>query len=220
MFDVLVAIRVWRIRPASRNDRTNQRWLHSRRRGRFSHSWNGTRNRPVIPAWYMKFTLGHRGSLDRVGGLPTHLPPAFPRSADGERPLMFIGQFHCHPDRLVLGDTFLLQVYQDVPHGLPDPVVIRVPRDAPRNTQQLGTPAPGVLPHDIEWEYREDPDESDEHNLELAASKLWGRCYFGDLAPGERLLLFLDEQPAGFNFGGDELMLAITEVNEIVWVGA
>jgi hypothetical protein len=78
-----------------------------------------------------------------------------------------------------------------------------------------------VIPHDIAWEYRDDPDESDEDSQELAASKLWGKCYFDHaLESGERLLLFLDEQPAGFNFGGDELILAINRDNEIIWVGA
>ena len=50
------------------------------------------------------------------------------------------------------------------------------------------------------------PDELDDHNMEFAAFKLWGRCYFEHvLESDERLQLFLDEQLSGFNFGGDEL---------------
>ena len=72
---------------------------------------------------------------------------------------------------------------------------------------------------DIEWEYRDDPDSSEQ--LERVDSKLWGTCFFsGVIGDGERLLLTLDEDPAGFNFGGDELMLAINGVGEIFWVGA
>ena len=79
-----------------------------------------------------------------------------------------------------------------------------------------GTPDPEVIPHDIEWEYREDPDEATDDQVELAASKIGGACYFSHaLDPSERLLLFLDEDPANFNFGGDELMLAINESGAI-----
>ena len=114
-----------------------------------------------------------------------------------------------------------MQIYMDVPEGLPDPVVVRVGHNALENTAQIGTPDPNVIPHDIEWERREDPEESGEDNIELVASKLWGKCYFDDIfGSDERLLLFLDEQPAGFNFGGDELMLAINDAEAIRWVSA
>ena len=174
----------------------------------------------MIPAWYMKFVPGHRGALDRVGGLPTHLPPQWPSSPTG-RPLRFEAQFECDGIRLSLPDTFLLQIYRDDPCQNPDPVVIRVPFDATENTDQIGISDPDAIPHDIEWVYGEDPDDPDPENTDTAASKLWGVCYFSRvIESGERLLLFLDEDPVGFNFGGDELMLAIDDHNNIFWVGA
>jgi hypothetical protein len=130
--------------------------------------------------------------------------------------LRFLAQFYCDGIRLRLDDALCLQVYQDEPDGDPIPVVVRVPLGAELNIAQLGTPNPDVVPHDIEWEYREDPDEATDEQVELAASKIGGACYFPHaLDPGERLLLFLDEDPANFNFGGDELMLAIKENGEI-----
>jgi hypothetical protein len=174
----------------------------------------------MVPAWYMKFVPGHHGALDRVGGLPTHLPPEWPTSSTG-KPLRFEVQFHCDGVRLKLENTFLLQIYRDDPCENPQPVVVRVPFGTQPNSQQMGTPDPDAAPHDIEWDYREDPNEAGDDSLELVASKLWGTCYFAHaLQAGERLLLFLDEKPVGFNFGGDELMLAIDQAGDIHWVGA
>ena len=58
------------------------------------------------------------------------------------------------------------------PDGDVIPVPVFVPLGAAPNVEQRGTVYPGVLPHDIEWEYREDPDESDSDLVELAASKI------------------------------------------------
>jgi hypothetical protein len=150
-----------------------------------------------------------------VGGLPTHLPPDFP-TGDADRPLLFLAQFYCDGTRLRLDGALCLQVYQDIPDGDPIPVIVRVPHGAELNSAGLGIPDPEVVPHDIEWEYREDPDEAPDWKDDLAASKIGGLCYFSHaIDSGERLLLFLDEDPANFNFGGDELMLAINEAGEI-----
>jgi hypothetical protein len=163
----------------------------------------------------MRFIPGHHGALDKVGGLPTHLPATFPTNNAGQ-PLRFLAQFYCDGVRLRLDGTLCLQVYQDIPDGDPIPVIVRVPPGAELNSAQLGVPDPAVIPHDIEWEYREDPDDAPDWRTDLASSKLGGVCYFPDaIDPDERLLLFLDERPAGFNFGGDELMLAINHANVI-----
>jgi hypothetical protein len=173
----------------------------------------------MVAAWYMKFRDGHSGCLDRVGGLPTHLPPKWPRSSDGERDLRFLAQVHCDGTRLSLGETFLLQIYQDIPEGDVGPVVVKLAHDAKQNARNEGQPDPGVKPFDIQWEYREDPDDSEQ--IERVDSKLWGTCFFSRvIGEGKRLLLTFDEDPACFNFGGDELMLAINGAGEIFWVGA
>ena len=169
----------------------------------------------MIPAWYMKFVTGQHGAFDRVGGLPSHLPPAFPNNYEGQ-PLRFLAQFYCDGTRLNFPGVLCLQVYQDEPDGDPIPVPVFVPLGAAPNADLLGVPDPRVVRHDIEWECREDPDESTSDLVELAASKVGGVCYFSHaLDPGEHLLLFLDEQPADFNFGGDELMLAVNDAGQV-----
>lgn len=50
--------------------------IHARQR----NSGIGGNNFRMKPAFYMRFLEGHSGrSVDRVGGLPTHLPERFPR---------------------------------------------------------------------------------------------------------------------------------------------
>jgi hypothetical protein len=146
----------------------------------------------------MRFVPGHHAALDRVGGVPTHLPPTFPVSASG-RPLRFLAQFYCDGARLRLDNTLCLHVYEDEAGYDPTPVVVRVPLAATLNVGQLGTPAADIAPHDIQGEYREDPDEAADDQVELAASKVGGVCYFPHaLGPGERLLLFFKGAPGRF----------------------
>lgn len=165
----------------------------------------------MFPAWYMRFVPGHHGSLDRVGGLPSHLPVEFPTASEGHQ-LQFLAPFYCDGHRLVLPGALCLQLYQDEPDGDPFGVPVLVPKDASTNTAGLGRADPRVIPHDIEWDFREDLDDSDPDQVELARSKIGGVCYFPDaLAPGERLLLFLKERPANFNFGGKECILVLTK---------
>src|SRR5687768_5117210 len=113
----------------------------------------------------MQFLPGHHGALDRVGGLPSHLPPAWPNNYDGQ-PLRFLAQFYCDGTRLNLPGVLCLQVYQDHPEGTPVPVPVFVPLGAEPNAARVGVTDPGVIPHDIEWKYREDPDESDSDQVE------------------------------------------------------
>jgi hypothetical protein len=70
---------------------------------------------------------------------------------------------------------------------------------------------PGILPFDIDWEYREDPDAAEDWDTDLAKSKAGGICYFLDtVQPGEKLVLQLRQRPAGFNFGGYTAVLVQT----------
>lgn len=161
----------------------------------------------MIPAWYMRFSPGHTGSPDRVGGLPSHLPPAFP-SYSGQS-MGFLAQFYCHPERLPLPGALCLQVYQAPEESDPMPVVILVPRGAAENSAGVGIAEPNIRPHDVAWDARTDPGEAEDWQTELAKSKAGGVCYFFDyLNDGERLLLQLNQNPCGLNFGGYSLVLA------------
>jgi hypothetical protein len=164
----------------------------------------------VVPAWYMRFTPDHMGSPDRVGGLPSHLPPAFPLSPHTGRPMGFLAQFYCHPERLPLPDLLCLQVYQVLEDYDPFPAIVAVPVGAAENVAGDGVSKPGVRPHDIAWEGRPDPDAVDPWQTELAESKAGGVCYFSDcLRVNEQLALQLSEQPCGLNFGGYTLVVAV-----------
>jgi len=126
--------------------------------------------------------------------------------------MRFLAQFYCDPVRLPLPDTLCLQLYQCDPEDDPWPAFVRVPLGAKENTEHLGIPQAGVIPHDVSWEPRDDPDEATDDDVDLAQSKVGGTCYFFDcLQPGERLLLQLREQPGDFNFGGYTLVLAINQ---------
>jgi hypothetical protein len=158
----------------------------------------------------MRLVPGHHGALHRLGGLPSHLPPAFPRNPEG-RPLRFLAQFACG-ERLPLPGGGYLQRYQDDPAYDPQPVAVLVPAGAPENTGGAGESQPGVLPFDVAWERRDDPALATDDAVELTASKAGGTCYFlNALRPGERLLLQLRQFPAEYNFGGYTAVVAVGE---------
>jgi hypothetical protein len=174
----------------------------------------------VKPAYYMRFTAGHHGSQDRIGGLPSHLPSAAPVWEVTGNELVFLAQFSCHPERLPLADSLCLQLYQNAESYVSDdnnpaqyePYVTAVllPSAAPPNTAGMGRPCPNLRPFDIAWEYREDLDDFKSDYARVIGSKAQGTCCFANyLAPNERLLITLEEYPLGFNFGGSTLFVLI-----------
>lgn len=166
----------------------------------------------MVAAWYMQLIPGHQGAADRIGGIPSHLPEAFPVSDDTGQQLRFLAQFQCDGERLRLPGMRFLQIYQDDPELDPLPVIVLVADGARENAEQFGTPQEGVVPHDIVWQYNEDPDEATDDDVDLAKSKAGGTCYFsGIIRPGERLLLQLRQFPAEFNFGGYTMVLALNK---------
>lgn len=170
----------------------------------------------MTPAFYMRFTAGHHGAPDRIGGLPTHMPPSIPVSSATGKEMAFLGQFYSAPDRLNLGDALGIHLYQELEDS-PLPIAIQVPRGAIENTAGLGVPMPGVLPFDVEWEYQEDPDTVGDDQTELAMSKAGGICYFwGVVGMGERLVLQLRQGPAGFNFGGYSAVVVQEATGQLV----
>jgi hypothetical protein len=159
------------------------------------------------PAWYMRFSEAGDDSIDRIGGLPTHLPKVLPIYEPTGEPLAFIAQIYCTPERLALPDTLCVQLYQEV-DGEPLPVAIRLPLDAEENRDKLGLVHPNVQRLRIDWELMNDPDEfpdsfelTDEER-QLMESKVGGTPYYTDdeLPLGHVYLFQLREHPAGFNF--------------------
>lgn len=160
----------------------------------------------------MHFVAGSQTARDRAGGLPTHLPPAFPRCADTGEEMSFLMQLYCGPERLRLDDALCIQLYQcaNVGEGEdPLPLAVKVPLGAELNRDHAGGahPLPSVLA--VEWETRLDPDVIPREPafapevLRLYDSKAGGAAAFqGALPDGARFLFQLNEEPAGFNFGG------------------
>jgi hypothetical protein len=69
---------------------------------------------------------------------------------------------------------------------------------------------------DIEWEEQDDPDEPEDWQTDLAASKAGGTCFFWDvIQTGERLVLQLRQQPGQFNFGSYTAVVVETETGQI-----
>jgi len=160
-------------------------------------------------AYYMNVLKGHNGSLERVGGLPSHLPPSFPICPDTDQPMAFLLQIYCHPVRLPVPGALCLQLYQcrSVDNGDdPTPVLVRVPMGARENIQAQGSISPLLEPHDIIWEVKEDPDEmpssSPVEGGKYYRSKLGGVPTFESCLKGRRFLGQIAESPMGFNFGG------------------
>lgn len=174
------------------------------------------------PAWYMQFAeIDDDCELDRTGGLPTHLPVAYPTSEYTGDDLHFLAQFYCSGQRLSIPDTLCVHLYQELDE--PVPVAVRVPINAQPNEKKLGRIHPNVKRCRIEWTDSFDPDEIPESaeltddESKLMESKIGGTPYYTDdeLAPGHTYLLQLGEEPADFNFGGRKVMLTISDDGEL-----
>lgn len=167
------------------------------------------------------------GPCDRVGGLPTYLPPQFPTSGEFGTEYCFLLQL-VSMDRLGLKGWRCLQLYQsgEVDDGDdPTPMVVLLPLDAPANDRQLGRPNEAVRPGRIEWDVRLDPDEfpktpgvTDELTA-ILTSKVGGTPpAMEPPVEGARFLGQIAEALGDFNFGGCLLTLWQTPDGQVVCV--
>lgn len=150
----------------------------------------------------MRFSEGEYDCLDKIGGLPTHLPEIFPSEN-----LSFIAQIYCTPERLAIPDSLCVQLYQEE-DGDPLPVAIRLPIGARENREKWGRAHSDIRHFRIDWDLRDDPDDIpvsiddivDE--CKLMESKVGGTPFYTDdeLPLGHVYLLQLSEHPAGLNF--------------------
>ncbi len=174
----------------------------------------------------MRFIEGHHGSRDRIGGLPSHLPSSMPVWEDTGRELVFLAQFYCQPNRLGLEDCLCLQIYQNIESYCDNEIApvayepyvtaVLLPRNAPLNTTGAGCSCPDLQPFDIGWDYREDPDDFGADYSRVIGSKAQGTCCYANyLSSEERLILTLEEYPAGFNFGGRTLFVIVNVKREL-----
>lgn len=116
----------------------------------------------IVPAYYAKYTEGHHGARDRIGGLPSHLPEPYPTCSEcGERQALMM-QLYVDDKELFQDDWLVLQLYECINRECPlgELRMIALPKDASANTGDEGAIHPDVEPQDISWEKRDDPDPS------------------------------------------------------------
>jgi hypothetical protein len=168
-------------------------------------------------AYYMRFMKGHHGALDRIGGLPSHVPLAFPRCPYSGQEMAFLAQIYCARPRFSLPETLCVQLYQRQGVGQGDdpcPVAVRVPLGAPVNTGNQGTCQPRIILHDITWEERIDPESEPDfpEDLPLYESKIGGICLHSYLfSESDCFLMQLKEEPGNFNFAGRTCIMCLSE---------
>lgn len=161
----------------------------------------------MAKVFYMNFEKDHKGALDKVGGLPTHTPPYFPISPCTGKELGFLFQIYCG-EKLPLQDALCIQVYQSIDIDSGDdgePVIVKVPLDAPLNDGDKGVIHPEIRNYDISWEEGAEPDflpetmEYSSENMKMMQSKLGGAVPT-DFNEG-KFLGWVSEYPVYFNFG-------------------
>lgn len=119
-----------------------------------------------MTSYHMIFKNGYSGSLNKCGGLPTHLPEVWPQ-IDGTD-LSFLFQLYCDEEKLNIPDTLCIQGYQLFEEGdyNSDIVVIQLPPNAKENIQQIGLSCP-ISPDyaggDIEFEIVEETNIFEEN---------------------------------------------------------
>ena len=129
-----------------------------------------------MTSYHMVFKNGYFGSINKCGGLPTHLPEIWPQ-IDGAD-LAFLFQLYCDGEKLNIPNTLCIQGYQLFEKGdyNSDIVVIQLPLDAKENIQQVGLSCP-VSPDyaggDIEFEVVEEQDNYDLDDLNVDDFYRW-----------------------------------------------
>ena len=129
-----------------------------------------------MTSYHMVFKNGYFGSINKCGGLPTHLPEIWPQ-IDGAD-LAFLFQLYCDGEKLNIPNTLCIQGYQLFENGdyNSDIVVIQLPLDAKENIQQVGLSCP-VSPDyaggDIEFEVVEEQDNYDLDDLNVDDFYRW-----------------------------------------------
>ena len=173
---------------------------------------------PVKRARYVSPTAAARS---RMGGLPSHLPPQWPRSAVTGTEMGFLGQFYsAELAPFLSSDLLCLQLYQPLENYSPteapgelSPLVISVPHGARENVAGEGVRNPHIRLLDIEWVDDVEPEWVDALMLAPEEVEQYIATKFGGAAPDEsvhRSSLYvgiLAEGPEGLNLGVPSLVL-------------
>ena len=162
-------------------------------------------------SYHMIFKKEYTGSLNKYGGLPTHIPSQWPQ-IEGDN-LTFLFQLYCDGKKLNIPDTLCIQGYQLIKDGdfLSDIIVVQLPLNAKRNTGNIGVALSDCPDSDICFQevmeqaiYDIDTNFDAWWDAGVPFSKLLGWCSEEIVPPGHKFLgWFRDEAPfcigAGYN---------------------
>lgn len=128
-------------------------------------------------SYHMSFKNNYSGFLNKYGGLPTHLPEAWPQ-IEGDA-LSFLFQIYCDQNRFAIPKTLCIQGYQLIEDGdfNSDIILVQVPHNATRNPGDIGTKANEFREGDICFEEVLECEEYDENinrKINIFKSKLQG----------------------------------------------
>lgn len=156
-------------------------------------------------AYYMVFEKGHSGAQDRVGGQPTHIPPARPWKPEDDQYFGFLMQLRVDGVRLRIPGAVYLQLYQTTDESDdPQPEVIQIPPGAALNEAGDILVHPDAGQWDIRFEKAEDPDflpgPISSVPGRLFQSKLGGLDPWGKDKAGRVFLGQISQSPVRFNF--------------------
>ena len=104
----------------------------------------------MVNAYYAKYVDGHHGSLDRIGGLPTHLPDVLPRCECGPAPFLLQLYFEGKTLAFVPRELMGIQLYSCNKCVFTSVVPITI------NALQLDAAAPSIQPSEIDPALRQD----------------------------------------------------------------
>ena len=182
------------------------------------------------------FCNEYTGKLNKFGGLPTHLPPEWPKDQYGEDKLTFLCQLYCDVEKLVIENILCIQLYQWVDGNGDegsDPIIVTVPVGAEENLQGEGRSHPDLQEGDIMFkEVLEEVAEEhagstleDEKGLYLWGSKLKGWFREDDITPNNFLGMIKDgdghtpiKGSSPFNWGcGYNLVFYLNKEGKVAW---
>ena len=114
----------------------------------------------MATAYYANYRNGHQGAIDRIGGLPSHLPESIPHCECTE-PMAFICQIYFEGKDLsfVPVDLMGIQFYSCFQCLIGDDQIVKITKNAEPNHEGAGREwSERSLWRDITWTVKEDPE--------------------------------------------------------------
>ena len=188
----------------------------------------------IYKSYRMYFCNEYTGQLNKFGGVPTHLPPTWPKDESGDE-LTFLCQLYCDGEKLTVENTLCIQLYQWVKNGEEgsDPIIVPVSIGARENLHGEGLRHPKLQEGDIKFEeVMEEVVEKhanatleDENGLYLWYSKLKGWFNEDDITSDNFLGMINDgagctpiKGSSPFNWGcGYKLVFYLNEAGNVAW---